>query len=432
MSGGDVLEDDDKAVPAAHAYQWESAYKRSWEALEEDNDGSLASTLALLARDRLKRRRTAAAKASETPLHRGTIRHLFVVIDLSEAMAAPADGLPPTRLECVLAATETFVSEFLIVNPLGSIGIVATRDGGAEKLTEMTGNSSDHISAIRNRSNREPRGEPSLQNALEIARRSLLHVPSHGSREILILYSALMTCDPGNIFDTIESLKTDNIRVSIIGLSAEMQICKRVCKETKGIYSVVMNEGHLKEILGGHVAPPPIESDKSSSLAIIEMGFPSSSTFELPTLCANHKKPTQSGYMCPKCKTVVCDLPTDCPICSLTLVSSVLLARSYHHLFPVPTYKEVALASSYKSTHCRACQLPFPKSTDDDEKAAKSNSNLDLQQQLKVQERVLMGHAGVGSGRYECSSCKEHYCLECDLYAHEVLRNCAGCLSKRI
>ncbi|KAI8610594.1 Ssl1-like-domain-containing protein [Chytriomyces sp. MP71] len=334
---------EDDAAPAP-MYQWESAYKRSWEALE-DNDGSLATALALLARDRLKRRRNAAASANAAPLHRGIIRHVYLVLDMSEAMALPADALPPTRIECVLAAAEAFVNEFLVVNPLGSIGIAATRDGGAEKYTEMTGNAHEHIAAIRHRPNREPKGEPSLQNALEIARRSLLHVPSHGSREIIILYSALTTCDPGNIFDTIETLRHDSIRVSIVGLSAEMQICKRICKETKGIYSVVMNDTHLKEVLAGHVAPPPVDEEKTSALAIVEMGFPSSMMFEAATLCANHKKPTQTGYECPRCKTVVCDLPTDCPICSLTLVSSVLLARSYHHLFPVPVYKEVPTAS---------------------------------------------------------------------------------------
>lgn len=32
----------------------------------------------------------------------------------------------------------------------------------------------------------------------------------------------------------------------------------------------------------------------------------------------------------------------DCPICALTLVSSPHLARSYHHLFPVANYEEIA------------------------------------------------------------------------------------------
>ena len=30
------------------------------------------------------------------------------------------------------------------------------------------------------------------------------HVPSHASRELLIVHGSLSSCDPGNIFNTIE------------------------------------------------------------------------------------------------------------------------------------------------------------------------------------------------------------------------------------
>jgi transcription initiation factor TFIIH subunit 2 len=62
------------------------------------------------------------------------------------------------------------------------------------------------------------------------------HVPAHGSREILIIMGSLTTCDPGDIYETIDSLVNENIRVSVVGLAAEVQICKLVCKKTKGIY----------------------------------------------------------------------------------------------------------------------------------------------------------------------------------------------------
>lgn len=60
------------------------------------------------------------------------------------------------------------------------------------------------------------------------------HVPAHGSREILIIMGSLTTCDPGDIYDTIDSLVSENIRVSVVGLAAEVQICKLMCKKTKG------------------------------------------------------------------------------------------------------------------------------------------------------------------------------------------------------
>ena len=32
------------------------------------------------------------------------------------------------------------------------------------------------------------------------------------------------------------------------------------------------------------------------------------------------------------------------------------------------------------------------------------------------------------SARYECESCGSHFCIDCDLFCHEVVHNCPGCL----
>lgn len=47
-------------------------------------------------------------------------------------------------------------------------------------------------------------GEPSLQNTLEFAGRILKPLPSHASRELLILFASLTSCDPGDINTTIQ------------------------------------------------------------------------------------------------------------------------------------------------------------------------------------------------------------------------------------
>lgn len=47
-------------------------------------------------------------------------------------------------------------------------------------------------------------GEPSLQNGLELAMKSLKMLPTHASREILIIMGSLTTCDPNDISKTIE------------------------------------------------------------------------------------------------------------------------------------------------------------------------------------------------------------------------------------
>ena len=48
------------------------------------------------------------------------------------------------------------------------------------------------------------------------------------------------------------------------------------------------------------------------------------------------------GYTCPQCKARVAELPSLCHVCGLSLVSSPHLARSYHHLFPVKPFAELA------------------------------------------------------------------------------------------
>ena len=50
----------------------------------------------------------------------------------------------------------------------------------------------------------------------------------------------------------------------------------------------------------------------------------------------------RAGYVCPRCRAKTSELPADCAVCGLKLVLAPHLARSFHHLFPVPPFSEVA------------------------------------------------------------------------------------------
>ncbi|KAJ3104619.1 hypothetical protein HDU97_009010 [Phlyctochytrium planicorne] len=169
----DMDEDvEDFRGKSGKGYMWEEEYKRSWDVLQEDEDGSLqgvVNSIVMQKRRRLQSRDT-------RPVHRGIIRHVCMILDLSRSMAdtATADHLRPNKLECTLSAAELFVSEFFDVNPLGSVGIVAMREGLAERITEMSGNPTEHIAALQKKVNREVSGEPSLQNAMELSRGILM------------------------------------------------------------------------------------------------------------------------------------------------------------------------------------------------------------------------------------------------------------------
>lgn len=58
-----------------------------------------------------------------------------------------------------------------------------------------------------------PAGEPSLQNSIELALKSLRLLPSHASKEILIIVGALTTCDPGDINETIKVYINNDIYI---------------------------------------------------------------------------------------------------------------------------------------------------------------------------------------------------------------------------
>lgn len=97
-------------------------------------------------------------------------------------------------------------------------------------------------------------------------------IPSHASREILIIIGSLTTCDPTDIHATIDILKKESIRCSVVSLSAEIYICRYLTQETGGIYGAVLDDAHFKDQLLQHVDPPPATQTQQNSL--IKMGFP--------------------------------------------------------------------------------------------------------------------------------------------------------------
>mgnify|MGYP000692086334 FL=1 len=104
--------------------------------------------------------------------------------------------------------------------------------------------------------------------------------------------------------------------------------------------------------------------------------------------------------MCPRCSGRIDELPSQCAVCRLTLVSSPHLARSYHHLFPVKAFNELDAAADDKSNvtatlECAACLAT-------------------------ISDRSLAS---------TCEDCTKMFCFACDVYIHEKLHNCPFCSS---
>ncbi|OBT84525.1 hypothetical protein VE02_06746 [Pseudogymnoascus sp. 03VT05] len=417
VKGPEAARGGEKEKQGRRRAAWEDI-QRSWDTVVEGADGSLSSTVEGLLeagkRQRLLR--------DTTPLQRGIIRHLILILDLSFAMTEK--DLRPTRYLLTLRHATSFITEFFEQNPISQLGILGMRDGLAKPISPLSGTPTVHLSALGKLRTQDPQGSPSLQNALEMARAGLFHAPSHGTREVLIISGALLSSDPGDIHTTIASLTSDRIRVSAIGLAAQVAILSEICTKTKGDYSVALHEEHFRALFMGVTTPPPTRAKEQNQSSLLMMGFPSRTVAKAVTLCACHSKLTRGGYLCSRCGSKVCSLPAECPACGLTLILSTHLARSYHHLFPLRNWREVSWAEAAGSGvgSCFACGVGFnkpPARMLEDGAGGKK----------EVGRREAMMKAVSESGRYGCEVCGEHFCIDCDVFAHEVVHNCPGCQS---
>lgn len=387
-------------------YRWETGYEKTWEAIKEDDDGLLDSAIADIIQ-KAKRKRQ-AEKTKQNRL--GMMRHMFIVLDCSESMSVP--DLKPTRLLCTLKLLEIFIEEFFDQNPISQLGIIALKAKRAEKITELTGTSRVHLKALEGLADVPLTSEPSLQNGLDLALKTLKMVPSHASREIVIIMGSLTTCDPVDINQTIDELKKERIRCSVISLSAEIHICRYLTQQTVGTFGAVLDDSHYRDQLLSQVDPPPAAKTQDNSL--IRMGFPHSKSEvegkDAPlSMCMCHieslEEPSElstTGHHCPQCNSKYCELPVECQCCGLTLVSAPHLARSYHHLFPVPNFEELPFESVPPgAAECGGLR--------------------------KCYSCIKVLNALADKSVYKCGYCNQFFCLDCDIFIHETLHACVGC-----
>ncbi|GAA6017832.1 hypothetical protein JCM11491_004638 [Sporobolomyces phaffii] len=404
----------DKAKSKGKGKAWEGQFERTWDQVQEDERGTLEGAVS----DMLLTSKTRRILRDTSSIQRGIIRHVYLVIDLSSAMLVR--DYKQTWLDLTLQYAQDFVTEFFDQNPIGQMALMITRDGLAERLTPLSGNPSDHLKALQNKKKLETRGAPSLQNVLQLARTGLSHLPPHGSREVIIILGSLTSCDPTNIHQTIAETEAERIRVNIIGLSADMKICRDISEQTKGTYRVARDDLAFRDLLFEFVSPPPtLAPSKShvlggpspapptSSSDLMQMGFPTLVHSTFPAICGCHGKLKTSGYSCPRCKSRICDVPTECRVCALTVVNAPQLARSYRHLFPVANYERLLQPTPSNPPSCFSCFHPFTS----------MHSNLTSTQLGDLSPL----------GRYRCTNCSQEFCLDCDKLVHDALGFCPGC-----
>lgn len=225
---------------------------------------------------------------------------------------------------------------------------------------------------------------------------------------------------------------------------------KLQCVKT-GTYTVCLNEDHFKDLLFENILPPAALKPSALSIAkgdttasrntnvnaadLMIMGFPTlQKQSQHPTLCACHSKLYKSkGYICPRCSSKLCEVPTECVVCRLTIVSSPHLARSYRHLFPVSNWKEVngLNGSDEMPSHCFGCNVKFPpfaEATGAPPTARSEGVTSRTSQTITGEITASTSVTGNISptGRYQCPKCTRMFCIDCDIFVHQ-LGACPGC-----
>ena len=352
-------------------------------------------------------------------------------------------------------------------------GVVVTRNKRATLVSQVGGSPSQHKKNLEKCWSEDPAGQPSLQQALQVATTVLLQTPTYGSREILVLYGSVHTVDSGDIHGTIGSVADHGIRASVVGVGASVNVCQVLANQTSGLYHVGGDEEQLRELVLFHATPPPLTQQmlRDFPAELIEMGFPQQIKSEVEILSAVTHEFCKEGYQCPRCKAMLQELPSTCPICRLSCVASPHLARSFHHLFPVPLFEKVLRAAAAKQTPAAAADASTAVAAaaaaaaaasgeggDGDGKAAAEKAQAAAAAAAKQQQQAAAagqcrtcsgcsrcirpeelcfrcprenvhqtldshGTSSVNAGTRRSGTDEAVYCMECDVFIHDVLHN---------
>ena len=421
-----------------HGYKWEQNTNRSWESVQEDGKGNIKIGIGdSIELERAKSQRAKQSRITQS-IRRGLIRFTILAIDSSRSSGELDHAYKPygSRIEAMKASACKFVTNFYDQNPISSLGVIVTKDRIAERLTELSGNPKAHVARIQDL--KHGTSAASLQNTLWLSMQMLQHVPEYGYRELIILYSSLSTCDPGDIFQTVEEAKNFNIRVSVICLQAEVYVCKQLAALTNGTFSIALDCKHLEELLNKQLIPSPVLKDtiKSSYADFVYMGFPKRVFDSNASFCYDGNRPrlSKTAYICPRCCTRTLVIPTKCCVCHLQLNSSSHIARSHHHLFPVLNFEEYTVIKEEAK----------PLETYNNGSSLKA-------EKVKVEPPIYMVQISLGNDEYKnepiefcagclenlqvedrlvlrCINCEKIFCVDCDLFIHDSLHNCPDCL----
>ena len=60
------------------------------------------------------------------------------------------------------------------------------------------------------------------------------------------------------------------LRVSVVGVAAEVHVCRRMADDTGGTYAVALGGSHLEELMLTHAPPPPASAASAGAQLVRE------------------------------------------------------------------------------------------------------------------------------------------------------------------
>ena len=291
-------------------FRWEKEFKKKWTTQNETED---------------KLDFTPSIKRST---NKSIIRHLNIIVDFSASIEA-MDFKPNNKL-AIYDILEKFSEIFKRENPLSIISFTFYQARNSSFSTNIS-----TLELI------EGSGTFNLRNAVDF---SLNNMHDTYNKEFIIITCSISNEGDGPINSKIGKL-------SFINLNAEVYFFKSLAyknTETNSVnYIVPLNVKQFESALIGLSNPDSVNS--RVPVSFIPVCFP-----ELVSgsrICTCHLLEMESGWEC-VCGSLVCDLPSQCPICNIQLVSGLVLAQNaYFH-------SQVLFNRMEKVGICRSCESP--------------------------------------------------------------------------
>ncbi|KAK6589383.1 hypothetical protein RS030_213365 [Cryptosporidium xiaoi] len=403
-------------------YTWEKGIIKNWERLveteqglivvNEEGENDFVPSVEQSISDMLR-------ESSLPNIRRGLLRNVVIILDMTSNMLEL--DYKPDRMQSMLKCNEVFIKQLLSDNPLTQISVISVYDETVEVIISYNSNYDEIIASIINYMKKGCKGNMSIQNGLDKAKCLLVSIPPYGTKEVIFFLGSMRSIDNTFIFDEwIEEFSLNNIVVNAILFIPELYVIKYITKMTGGVCLCAVNNDHLIRLaLDNFVKPPPCSAKNMPlNISLVPMGFPKYTLNQNHSFaCSCHQKLTNSGYTCPKCKSIVCHLPTKCPVCSIYLISSNHLARSFAYLFRHPKINRINTQNQegligkelISNNECKMCDNKF-----EDEN-----------------EFIVVGNAQKKMNIYLCLDCNSYICSECCKFILTTLHQCPVCCTKK-